>query len=58
MMQGQQPAVSTPYGGAAKGAALFKGEAKSGLNKICYYDRTGSIYAITIAATEICPLTQ
>ncbi len=57
MMQGQ-PATSQTSGGAAKGTAFLKSESKSGLNKICYYDRTGSVYAITIASTEICPLSQ
>jgi hypothetical protein len=33
------------------------GERISGLNKICYYNCTGSEYAITIGSCELCPLT-
>jgi len=32
------------------------GEKTSGLNKICYYDCGGSEAAITIGATQLCPL--
>lgn len=34
-----------------------KGEQQSGMNKICYYDCLGSMTAITIGATQLCPLT-
>jgi hypothetical protein len=33
------------------------GEKTSGFNKICYYDCLGSEAAITIGATQLCPLT-
>jgi hypothetical protein len=33
------------------------GEQSSGMNKICYYDCLGSPAAITIGATQLCPLT-
>lgn len=32
------------------------GEKISGMNKICYYDCTGSEAAITISSVELCPL--
>ena len=32
------------------------GEQTSGMNKICYYDCLGSQAAITIGATQLCPL--
>ncbi len=35
---------------------FLKGEQTSGMNKVCYYDCLGSIYAITIGAVELCPL--
>lgn len=49
------PPVS-PGGGAQRGVAFFKRDHVSGMNKICYYDRLGSAVAITIRATELCPL--
>lgn len=36
---------------------FYESEQTSGLNKICYYDCLGSRAAITISATQICPLT-
>jgi hypothetical protein len=33
------------------------GEQTSGFNKICYYDCLGSAVAITIKATQLCPIT-
>ena len=38
-------------------AAFYVGESTQGLNKVCYYDHLGSIVAITVEATDICPLT-
>ena len=32
------------------------GEQEAGMNKICYYDCLGSPAAITIRATQLCPL--
>jgi len=34
----------------------FRSEARSGMNKICYYDCLGSAYATTISAAQICPI--
>lgn len=36
---------------------FFKSDAKSGINKICYYNCTGSIKAKNVSITDICPLT-
>lgn len=36
---------------------FFKSDSKSGMNKICYYNCTGSIKAKNVAITDICPLT-
>ncbi len=36
---------------------FFKSSYTSGFNKICTYDCLGSDVAITIGATELCPLT-
>lgn len=36
--------------------ALYVGEITQGLTKVCYYDHQGSIVAITVEATKICPL--
>lgn len=35
----------------------LQGERVSGMNKICYYDCLGSEVAITVKATDLCPLT-
>ena len=35
---------------------MLKGERTSGMNKICYYKCLGGERAITIGATELCPL--
>ena len=42
---------------AYAGTAFYTGERVSGMNKICYYDHLGSQVAITIKATQICPMT-
>ena len=41
---------------AVAGAAFFKYERISGVNKICFYDYIGSEVAITIASYKLCPL--
>lgn len=41
---------------AVAGTAFLKGEQVSGMNKICYYEHLGSVIAITIGSTELCPL--
>jgi hypothetical protein len=41
-----------------KGSAFLKNEYIQGFNKVCVYDRLGSVYAITIEATQLCPLSQ
>lgn len=35
---------------------FYRSEARSGMNKICYYNCLGSAYAITIGAAQICPI--
>jgi len=40
----------------ARGVALYSREYRSGLNKICVYNRLGSGEAYTFKATDICPL--
>lgn len=35
---------------------FYKGDAVSGFNRICYYDRVGSVEAVTVPATQLCPL--
>jgi hypothetical protein len=54
--QGQQRSI-TP-GGRAQGTAFLRSQSISGLNRICVYDRMGSAYVMTIAASEVCPLSQ
>ena len=44
------------FGGAAGGIGFYKGQTIQGRNKICYYDKVGGIYAITIGALQLCPL--
>ena len=48
------PANPTPGTGPT---AFYIREQISGLNKICYYNELGSVRAITIQNTQICPLT-
>ena len=48
-------APTTPASGAV---GFLKSETISGTNKICYYDRLGSGYALTIPRTSLCPLTH
>ncbi len=45
-------AIGTAY--AATGFLI--GQTTKGFNTICYYDCLGSTVAITIKATELCPL--
>lgn len=35
---------------------IYKGESRSGMNKLCYYDDMGSARVITIGATDLCPI--
>jgi hypothetical protein len=50
------PPPSPPAGGGGvSGPAFYRGEQRSGFNKICLYDRLGSAVAITVGAAEICP---
>lgn len=49
-----QPATPSQSSGGA--TAFLKREYESGFNRICIYDRVGSEVAITINATQICPL--
>jgi TPR repeat protein len=50
------PPPSLPAGGGAvSGPAFYRGEQRSGFNKICMYDRLGSAVAITVGAMEMCP---
>lgn len=44
------------YGPSYRPVAMFKGSQVSGFNRICYYDRVGSMEAINVPATAICPL--
>ena len=41
---------------AFAGTAFKTGESIQGLYKICYYNCYGSTVAITVKATDICPL--
>jgi hypothetical protein len=55
----QSGGMWTPPKREAQANALmcFKsGEQVSGMNKICYYDCTGSEAAITVKAYQLCPL--
>jgi hypothetical protein len=52
---GAAPSAQT-FGGVAGGVGVYKGDTTQGHNKICYYDKAGSIFALTIGAAEICPL--
>jgi len=36
---------------------FFKSERTSGMNTICFYDCISGPFAITISATQICPIT-
>jgi hypothetical protein len=47
----------TPMGTQLAAVCFKTGEQISGMNKICYYDCLGSARAITIKATDLCPLT-
>lgn len=44
----------TEYG--AQSTCFLSGERSSGLNKVCYYSCPSGDAAITIRATELCPL--
>ena len=36
--------------------AFLKGEQKSGMNKICYYEAFGSTYTKNVKSHQLCPL--
>lgn len=55
-----QPAPSAPtpyYSSPATVTCFYRSEVTSGFNKICSYDCLGSAYAVTQAATSLCPMT-
>ena len=53
----QQQQTTTPSTQRHIQRGYLKGEQRSGVNKICYYDDMGSTVATTVGATDICPLT-
>lgn len=58
LLLGAFAAIVSPPIPEASAVTCFKtGERISGMNKICYYDCLGSAAAITIQATQLCPLT-
>ena len=46
------------YSPQTTGTAFLKNEYTQGLNKVCVYDRVGSVDTLVIGAAEICPLTK
>lgn len=52
IIRARQPQALAPI--APQG--FYKGDVVSGFNRICYYDRVGSTEAVTIHATQLCPL--
>lgn len=47
------------FGGYASAATCFKsGERTSGMNKVCYYDCTGSEATKNVSMAELCPMTM
>jgi hypothetical protein len=55
MCGSNNPIPSTQGSGVVE---FLKGKTKSGINKIYYYDRLGSGYAVTSTRTSLCPLTN
>jgi hypothetical protein len=53
-----QSSTASSYESAPQVVGFFKGQRVSGTNRICYYDRLGSLAAITVGIAEICPLTM
>jgi hypothetical protein len=54
----QGPEAETRIGGGGVSTTCHRrGEARSGMNKICYYDCLGSAAATTVGSAELCPLT-
>lgn len=41
----------------AGGACFLKGESVDGLNKVCYYNCSSGTTAITVRASQLCPIT-
>ena len=50
------PGVELARGRGGGFVCFSDGEQESGFNRICFYDCAGSRAAITIGATELCPL--
>jgi hypothetical protein len=57
ILPGAETPHQTPAPVQTAAVCFFKGEQMSGFNRICYYDCLGSAYAITVKATDLCPLT-
>ena len=51
---GMQPQVGMPN---RSGTEFLKNEYTQGFNKVCVYDRLGSVDTLVVSATSLCPLT-
>lgn len=52
---GMQSQVGMPN---RSGTAFLKNEYTQGFNKVCVYDRLGSVDTLVVSATSLCPLTM
>lgn len=41
---------------ALAGVAFYRGEAATGIAKLCYYDYMGTTYTLTISVATLCPI--
>tara|TARA_B100000989_G_C19378058_1_gene400336 strand:+ start:111 stop:551 length:441 start_codon:yes stop_codon:yes gene_type:complete len=58
MMQGNSAGYSGSSNNNSRGTAFFESEYTQGFNKICIYNRLGSVESLTISSTALCPLTK
>jgi len=49
--------TGTSYNSSSSVVGFKTGERISGFNKICFYNKLGSVYTINIPSTSLCPLT-
>jgi hypothetical protein len=54
----QQQSSPLPAANGYSSGCTLQSQARSGLNKICYYNCAGSIRAENVGAAEICPLSR
>ena len=56
-LNGQGPSTAGGGGASTMGTGFLKNSYTQGFNKVCVYDRMGSVDTRVVSSTSLCPLT-